>query len=121
MLPKPYREAFAHVFDQAPSVPYEQVVGVSTTQRVYSVPLTPQVFKADVGLDPMEIFDSFSKEPLASASVAQVHRAVLSPVSGDPERVVAVKVQKPAIAKQMDWDLWSYRCVQGTASLGLAG
>jgi aarF domain-containing kinase len=30
LLPKPYREAFGHVFDRAPSVPYNEVVGVST-------------------------------------------------------------------------------------------
>ena len=29
LLPKPYREAFGHVFDKAPSVPYSEVVGVS--------------------------------------------------------------------------------------------
>jgi len=29
---------------------------------------------------------------------------------------VAVKVQKPAIEKQMDWDLFSYRWVGGLAA-----
>ncbi|TXT13586.1 hypothetical protein VHUM_00953 [Vanrija humicola] len=94
MLPKPYREAFAHVFDQAPSVPYEEVVGV---------------FKRDLGIDPTDIFETFSTEAVASASVAQVHKATLKAVVGNPDRVVAVKVQKPAIAKQMDLDLFSYR------------
>lgn len=94
LLPKPYREAFTHVFDQAPSVPYSEVVGV---------------FQADLGIDPMEVFEEFSHEALASASVAQVHKAKLRPEMGDPDQVVAVKVQKPAIAKQMDWDLFSYK------------
>jgi len=30
LLPKPYREAFGHVFDRAPSVSYDEVVGVSS-------------------------------------------------------------------------------------------
>lgn len=50
-----------------------------------------------------------SHEPLASASVAQVHKAKLRPEHGNPDQIVAVKVQKPAIAKQMDWDLFSYK------------
>lgn len=29
LLPKPYREAFGHVFDRAPSVSYDEVVQVS--------------------------------------------------------------------------------------------
>ncbi|RSH78956.1 uncharacterized protein EHS24_001879 [Apiotrichum porosum] len=100
LLPKPYRDAFFHVFDNAPSVPYEQVV---------------QVFRSDLGIDPMDVFGEFSKEALASASVAQVHRAVLRPEAGNPDQVVAVKVQKPAIAKQMEWDLFSYKSLMWLA------
>ncbi|ORX38948.1 mitochondrion protein [Kockovaella imperatae] len=93
LLPKPYREAFGHVFDKAPSVPYAEVQGV---------------FRRDLDVDPEDIFVSFSHEPLASASIAQVHKAVLRTPQGE-ELVVAVKVQKPAIEKQMEWDLFSYR------------
>lgn len=59
----------------------------------------------------MDIFETFTHEAVASASVAQVHKATLKAVVGNPDRVVAVKVQKPAIAKQMDLDLFSYRWV----------
>lgn len=69
------------------------------------------MFKADLGIDPKEIFEEFSPEAFASASIAQVHKAKLKPERGDPDRVVAVKVQKPAIQKQMDWDLFSYKWV----------
>ncbi|GMK56670.1 hypothetical protein CspeluHIS016_0305100 [Cutaneotrichosporon spelunceum] len=100
LLPKPYREAFTHVFDKAPSVPYAEVV---------------RVFRDDLGLDPLDIFDEFSAEPLASASIAQVHKAKLRPEFGDPDQLVAVKVQKPAIRKQMDWDLFSYRTLMWLA------
>ncbi|KAL7421425.1 hypothetical protein Q5752_004311 [Cryptotrichosporon argae] len=103
LLPKPYREAFGHVFDRAPSVPYALVL---------------DVFRSDLGTTPDELFAAFSHEPLASASIAQVHKAVLrSEVGGEGEqgRVVAVKVQKPAIRAQMDWDLWSYRSLMWLA------
>jgi aarF domain-containing kinase len=42
------------------------------------------------------MFDDFERTAIASASVAQVHRAKLK--DGTP---VAVKVQKPDIGKQM--------------------
>ena len=63
-----------------------------------------------MNLHPDDLFVEFSHEPLASASIAQVHRARLPPGPGEIEgKIVAVKVQKPAISKQMDWDLASYR------------
>jgi aarF domain-containing kinase len=61
-------------------------------------------------MSPLDVFAEFSEEPLASASIAQVHRARLKPGPGETEgRIVAVKVQKPAIKKQMELDLFSYR------------
>ncbi|WVQ81633.1 hypothetical protein IAT38_003757 [Cryptococcus sp. DSM 104549] len=98
LLPKPYREAFGHVFDRAPAVDYDEVIGV---------------FQKDLGLDPLDVFAAFSESALASASIAQVHRAKLKAGTGgdEGERVVAVKVQKPAIEKQMEWDLFSYRAL----------
>lgn len=85
------------MFDNAPSVSYEEVC---------------KVFKDDLGVEPTDMFESFSHDALASASIAQVHKAVLKPEHGNPDQVVAVKVQKPAIAKQMGWDLFSYKWVQ---------
>lgn len=71
-------------------------------------------------MSPTDVFAEFSEEPLASASIAQVHRARLKPGPGETEgRIVAVKVQKPAIKKQMELDLFSYRCVILSGSRGL--
>ena len=72
-----------------------------------------QVFQSDLGMAPTDIFAEFSEEPLASASIAQVHRARLKLGPGETEgRIVAVKVQKPAIKKQMELDLFSYRYIR---------
>lgn len=44
------------------------------------------------------VFDSFDKEPLASGSIAQVHRAVLNGVP------VAVKIRHPRVRQLMEMD-----------------
>src|SRR5882724_647931 len=57
----------------------------------------------DFGRPLEEIFSKFSEEPVASASIAQVHRAILPGKDGDearPERTVAVKVRRPGIVRR---------------------
>lgn len=71
--------------------------------------LTIQVFQSDLGMSPDDIFGEFSHEALASASIAQVHQARLKQGVDGEGKLVAVKVQKPAIRKQMELDLFSYR------------
>jgi len=100
MLPKPIQENFSKLFDDAPQVPYSDVL---------------EVFTAEFGRPPDGpdgIFEIFEKKAVASASIAQVHKAKLRPVEGDTEeKWVAVKIQKPAVAKQLEWDLGAYRLV----------
>lgn len=92
ILPKPYRDALGGVFDAAPKIEWDEVV---------------RVFRGEFGVDPGEAFEHFEREPLASASIAQVHRARLKPVDGRPwkddEGWVAVKIRKEAVPKQMEW------------------
>lgn len=82
LLPAPYRRALASVFDDAPSVDYSMV---------------QKVFEKEFGKRIEDVFDEFGERPVASASIAQVHKAKLN------GRGVAVKVQKPAIQTQMNW------------------
>ncbi|KAM0791476.1 hypothetical protein ACM66B_005929 [Microbotryomycetes sp. NB124-2] len=104
VLPKPYREAFANIFDNAPAVPYDQVV---------------TVFTKEFGVSPDDAFESFDHEAIASASIAQVHKARLKQRQGEPawkedEGWVAVKIRKPDIPIQLEWDLFSYRALMWT-------
>lgn len=106
ILPPKYAQAFANFYDDAPTTSWSEVV------RIF--------YKDFAGKHPDDLFDEFSREPIASASIAQVHTAKLK---GSGE-VVAVKVypstplddsfsqvQKPEIQAQMEWDLRANRLV----------
>ena len=51
------------------------------------------------------LFASFDTEPLASASIAQVHAATLHPVGDAPPREVVVKVLRPGIDRRIAQDV----------------
>ncbi len=91
VLPPEYH-VLQQLQDEAPYNPYEDV---------------EKIFIQDFGMKPDEIFEEFEKIPIASASIAQVHRAKLK--GGGPW--VAVKVQKPHIKPQMPFDLGCYRII----------
>ena len=59
-----------------------------------------EIFCTELQKTPEEIFEHIEQTPLASASIAQVHRAVLK----DGEEV-AVKIQRPGIRKVIEVDL----------------
>jgi predicted unusual protein kinase regulating ubiquinone biosynthesis (AarF/ABC1/UbiB family) len=82
LLPDVYIEELGHLVDEVPPVPF---VDVDATIR------------ADLGDD---VFASIDPEPLATASIAQTHRALLK--SG---RDVVVKVRRPGIVEQIELDL----------------
>ncbi|RMF18474.1 MAG: AarF/ABC1/UbiB kinase family protein [Candidatus Dadabacteria bacterium] len=59
-----------------------------------------RVFARELGRDPDSLFAEFEKTPVAAASIAQVHRAVMP----DGQQV-AVKIQRPGISDRMERDL----------------
>lgn len=95
MLPQPYLDALASLQDNVASVSYEEV---------------EQLFREEIGDRISKAFKSFTKEPMASASIGQVHEAVLH--SGEK---VAVKIQRPGIRKKFVEDLDTLMEISETA------
>ena len=87
LLPAPYLEALSRLQDQIEPFSYEEV------DRIVSGELGVRISKA---------FAEFDREPLAAASLAQVHRAYMR-----DGRAVVVKVQRPNIREQIVEDLES--------------
>ncbi len=91
LLPPDIADELAKLQDQVPPFPSEHVV--ETLERVYERPLA-------------EVFVSFDRRPVASASVAQVHFAEIpGEQPGDDLIPVAVKVLRPNIGAVIDHDL----------------
>jgi predicted unusual protein kinase regulating ubiquinone biosynthesis (AarF/ABC1/UbiB family) len=85
LLPEPYLEALSRLQDQIEPFPYEQV---------------EQIVCSELGGRISKLFGEFDVEPLAAASLAQVHRATMR----DGRRVV-VKVQRPGVREIIVEDL----------------
>ncbi|KAJ3259101.1 hypothetical protein HK103_002988 [Boothiomyces macroporosus] len=90
VLPPQYN-IFKALFDNAPCVEKKVV---------------ERIFLEEFGTLAQNIYEDFDYEAIASASIAQVHKAKLKDGT-----VVAVKVQKPEIQKQIYWDMICYRVV----------
>ena len=65
-----------------------------------SAELAARVVTEELGLPPEQVFDRWDPEPIAAASIGQVHRAITR-----DGRAVAVKVQYPGIAETIAADL----------------
>jgi ubiquinone biosynthesis protein len=74
--------------DDVPGVPFEQI---------------KEVVEASLGAPLGDVFVSFEEKPLATASIGQVHRAVLATDEG--EKQVVVKVQRPGVVTTVMRDL----------------
>ena len=85
ILPQAFVEELAHLQDKAPEFPFAEV---------------ERIFMEETKLSLGEAFLSIDEKPLASASIAQVHRAVLR--TGEE---VVVKVQRPIIDDLLIRDL----------------
>jgi predicted unusual protein kinase regulating ubiquinone biosynthesis (AarF/ABC1/UbiB family) len=85
LLPEPYVEALSRLQDDVAPFPYAEVERIVTTE---------------LGVRMSKAFSDFDPEPLAAASLGQVHRARLRDGTE-----VAVKVQRPGIREQIVNDL----------------
>jgi aarF domain-containing kinase len=81
--------------------------GFNDSASYSSFSAVENIFMQEFNKHPDELFDEFSRLPVASASIAQVHTAK---IKGTGVKV-AVKVQKPEIPNQMEWDLLANRIV----------
>lgn len=89
-LPESLRLALAQLQSQAPPMSVELVHGV---------------IREEFGREISELFVTFDEEPIAAASIGQVHRAIIIDPKTNNERAVAVKVQYPGVAEAIDADL----------------
>lgn len=85
LLPHAYIEELAKLQDKVPAFAEDK---------------SRKIIIEELGAPPEEIFKEFTPEPIAAASMAQVHRAV----TFDDEKVV-IKVQRPGIHRVIDIDL----------------
>lgn len=85
IIPEAYVEEFEKLQDTAPTLPFDQI---------------RQVIESEFGAPLSSIYLEFCQEPLAAASLAQVHRARL--MDGTP---VIVKVQRPHIRELVETDI----------------
>ena len=85
MLPAPYLEALARLQDDVEPFPIAEVEEIVSTE---------------LGARLSKLFLEFEREPMAAASLAQVHRARMR-----DGRDVVVKVQRPEIREQIVEDL----------------
>jgi len=91
LFPSQYTDRLSGLTDLVDPMPYSLVRAVVEQELLHD----------DEAFD--DVFAAFDHEPLGAASVAQVHRAVLTPAFGGG--VVAVKVQRPAIEAKLLGDV----------------
>lgn len=91
LLPAVWIEALSELQDKAPAADPELVM--AQLEEVYGGPLD-------------EVFEKFEAEPVAAASLAQVHRATLK-----DGRTIALKVRRPGIEKLVETDLAVLRVI----------
>jgi ubiquinone biosynthesis protein len=97
LLPLDVADELAKLQDQVP--PFDSQVAVAMVERALGQPLAA-------------VFESFDQQPVASASIAQVHFAVLVDKKG-LRREVAVKVLRPGMLSAIDKDLGLMRMMAG--------
>ena len=89
LLPVPYIKELEHLQDDVPPMDFEQV---------------EKTIEEELGARIGKLFESFEEEPLGSASLGQVHAALLR-----DGRSVVVKVQRPNMREQLSEEIEFFR------------
>ncbi|KAF1042437.1 ubiquinone biosynthesis regulatory protein kinase UbiB [Xylophilus sp.] len=97
LLPVDIADELARLQDRVP--PFSSAVAVATIERAFRRPVDA-------------VFTQFDREPIASASIAQVHFGRIVDGEGR-EREVAVKVLRPGMRPIIDQDLALMRMMAG--------
>jgi predicted unusual protein kinase regulating ubiquinone biosynthesis (AarF/ABC1/UbiB family) len=104
VIPAPYRQGFqstmARLQDDVPPLAPDEIAAV---------------LQAELGAPPQEIFAFFSTQPVAAASIGQVHLARL-----DDGTELAVKVQYPGVADAVRADMANTDLLASVVRVGLA-
>jgi ubiquinone biosynthesis protein len=85
LLPLSYITALSRLQDRVMPVPAKEIVAI---------------IERELGTNLDALFQSFDRNPLATASIAQVHRATLHDGT-----LVVVKVQRPGVRQQVERDI----------------
>lgn len=96
-IPPEYRNSLARLQRAAPPM---------------SAPLVNEVIRAELGAKPDRIFGAFDDEPVASASIGQVHKATLR-----DGREVAIKIQYPGVDDAIRADLQNMKTLYALISV----
>ena len=86
LFPPQYVRKLSFLYDACPPAPVDEVI---------------QIVEQSLGKPLLELFEYFDYEPLATATVAQVHRARMMPTGQE----VVVKVQRQGMEKLMRQDM----------------
>lgn len=86
LLPLEWVETFVPLQDKCPVSSFESI---------------EDMFLKDTGTPLSDLFETFDRDPIGSASLAQVHRATLK----DTHKPVAVKVQHPSLDEWVPLDM----------------
>lgn len=105
-LPEPMRAALAELQSNAPPMSAELAAGV---------------IEQELGAPPEKIFVEWDPVPIASASIGQVHRAVVIDPKTGSEQAVAVKVQYPGVGEAIEADLRNASLLGAILKQGFGG
>ncbi len=90
LLPAEYADELARLQDRVP--PFDPELAIKQ-------------IRVSLGKSPEELFETFDRVPIASASIAQVHFATLKADADGKRREVAVKVLRPGMHRAIERDL----------------